>query len=606
MRGCRGFEGLVDKCYSIFALAGLAMLHLAPSFSSGICLAQNYTCSDQQCVSSDLSSYSVMGSVPSVDACEKQCNQYYMSNDTLQLLASLRRFEEVALQCGDDENFLYARMWRLSCYYNFSMRDSFFSESSAALKLFTQKGHERYRYDLFRLRVQYYLFSNEFHHALQEAERLVRMAQEEESGYGLGISHFTLAFVFQLQYAYGKAAAHYGEALSYLRQDDPKHLELRLHCFDQMADCYANSEVYDKLDSVNRLWRSEFQWHRINLQDTSERNQWQLSIERFYLSLARYWMACDSLSQAWGWIDSAARFVHGALGEEAALLIEKETWFQRAGLLDSALAVNDRLLALNGDDDLSRSRLDHRQVRAQLLLAAGNYSQAARLYDSLLSEKNSIFKAATMQASMELSAILEAERARQDALKSRLYSIMAGVVVLFSLVIAAVLWRKNRQTVRKNRILVEKVEHLALTHDAIQELQLLQGLRQTESKERDLYEKLEAMMRERHLYLDAKMNRESLARELGTNSTYLANAIKACRPGLTVGKYVMEWRVAYARNLLASCHFQIAEVAEKSGFITRAAMNRAFNECYGMSPSEYRGAVHSSKNASPSIGIPSL
>lgn len=530
-----------------------------------------------------------------VQACEKLGNWFYAENDTLQLLAALRRFESEAEQCDDDENRLYARMWRLACYYNYSMRDSFFTAANDALRLFTQHDHERYRYEVFRLRVQYYLFSNEFHHALQEAERVVRMAQKEGSAYGLGISHFCLAFVFQLQYVYEMAIAHYSEALAYLKREEQQHAELRLHCFDQLADCYANIKAYDKLDSVNNLWRHEYKAHGIDMLDVSDNNPWQLSLERFYLSQARYWMARGNLSLARGCLDTAAHFVQGALGDEMALLIEKGNWFHKAGRFDSALAVNSQLLAMNSVDDLARSRLDHMQVRAQLLLALGNHSEAARLYDSLLTERSNIFKASTVQATMELSAILEAERIQRATLKSRLHMVIGGVVMLFSVTLSLVLWRKNSQTLRKNKILVEKIERLAVSHDAIQELQHLQGLQRAESKERELYERLETLMRESHPYLDAKLNRDSLARELGTNSTYLANAIKACRPGVTVGKYIMEWRVAYAVNLLRSCRLQISEIAIQSGFGTRATMNRAFNDCYGMSPSEYRGAIQSSK-----------
>lgn len=603
MRSC-GWQvnNVVKYCQRLLFAVLLLFLLFANRTGSGI--AQTLSVTVRQIDSLRGRADSAADCGERVQAREKLCNWFYKENDTLQLLASLRSFENEAQQCGDDENRLYARMWRLACYYNYSMRDSFFTASNDALRLFTQRGHERYRYEVFRLRVQYYLFCNEFHHALQEAERVVRMAQEEGSAYGLGISHFCLAFVFQLQYVYDMALTHYSEALVYLKQNEPQHVELRLHCYDQMADCYASAGAYDQLDSVNDLWSLEFKMHRIDMHDTSERNSWQLIIERYYLSQARYWMAKEDLSRAWDYLDSASRFVQGVVGGEMSFFIEKETWFQKAGFLDSAFAVNDKLLAMNSDGDVARSRLDHLQVRAQLLLAMGNYDEAARLYDSLLTERNKIFKASTVQATMELSAILEAERVQRATLKSRLYMLIAGIVVFFSVTLSIVLWRKNRLTLRKNKMLVEKVERLAISHDAIQELQRLQGLQQAESKERELYERLEAMMRERHPYLDAKLNRESLARELGTNSTYLANAIKACRPGVTVGKYIMEWRVAYAVNLLRTCRLQMGEIAVKSGFVTRATMNRAFNECYGMSPTEYRGAIQSSKEIDVEIEEP--
>lgn len=127
-----------------------------------------------------------------------------------------------------------------------------------------------------------------------------------------------------------------------------------------------------------------------------------------------------------------------------------------------------------------------------------------------------------------------------------------------------------------------------MSHDAIVELQQRQGLQQAADKEQELYERLEALMRAQHPYLDPKLNRESLARELGSNSTYLASAIKTFGGGMTVGNYITHWRVAFAVHLLRSSSLRVSEIASQSGFISRATMNRAFSECLGMSPSEYR------------------
>ena len=72
-----------------------------------------------------------------VEAWEHLCNWYYRENDSVLLLAALRHYESEAQACGDKENFLYARMWRLASYYNYSMRDSFFMASDSALRLFS-------------------------------------------------------------------------------------------------------------------------------------------------------------------------------------------------------------------------------------------------------------------------------------------------------------------------------------------------------------------------------------------------------------------------------------------------------------------------------------
>ena len=85
-----------------------------------------------------------------------------------------------------------------------------------SLRLFTRYKQDRFRYEVYRLRIQYYLFNNELRNALREAECVVRMANDEGEGYGLGVSHFCLGDVLQMQYMYETAVEHYSQALNYL------------------------------------------------------------------------------------------------------------------------------------------------------------------------------------------------------------------------------------------------------------------------------------------------------------------------------------------------------------------------------------------------------
>ena len=522
-----------------------------------------------------------------LEAWESLSNCYYAGRDSILLLGALSQMESTARTCGDVNNYLYARMWRLTCYYNYSMRDSFFMMCDESLRLFTRYKQDRFRYEVYRLRIQYYLFNNELRNALREAECVVRMANDEGEGYGLGVSHFCLGDVLQMQYMYETAVEHYSEALNYLSKDAYEHIELRLRCFERLADCYATAERYERLDSLNRLWKKEFVDHGIDMYDDSADNPWRVMLGYFYLSQAHYHLESGGLEVAHKFLDTAERFIAG----EELMLVEQEAWYKRAGLYDSALAKNDRLLAKASGADLARSEFDHKQARAQILFSMGNFREAARLYDSLLSERNLIFKATAIRSTMDLASMLEAERTRRAELKGTLYLFIGGTLAAFCGTLALTFLYESRKTLRKNRMLVEKVERLELTHGAISELQRQQGFQRAESKEHELYERLELLMRERHPYLDPRLNRDTLARELFTNTTYLANAIKQFRPGVTVGSYIAQWRVAYAAHLLHMSSLRINEVARQSGFVSRVTMNRAFNECYGMSPSEYREAL---------------
>lgn len=103
-----------------------------------------------------------------------------------------------------------------------------------------------------------------------------------------------------------------------------------------------------------------------------------------------------------------------------------------------------------------------------------------------------------------------------------------------------------------------------------------------------LYTRLEALMRERRLFLQPDLNREQVAAELGTNKLYLANAISE-HAGLTFTEYINRWRLEYARELLAKDHTtKIEAIAQMCGFNSVRTFYRLFQQTYQLTPTEFR------------------
>lgn len=95
----------------------------------------------------------------------------------------------------------------------------------------------------------------------------------------------------------------------------------------------------------------------------------------------------------------------------------------------------------------------------------------------------------------------------------------------------------------------------------------------------------------RELWRDPEITLNSLARQLGTNTTYLSRALNDGL-GVTFNAFINARRVEEVKRLLAdpAVTAEILQIAIDSGFNSKASFNRAFAEFAGTPPSVYRRA----------------
>jgi len=83
---------------------------------------------------------------------------------------------------------------------------------------------------------------------------------------------------------------------------------------------------------------------------------------------------------------------------------------------------------------------------------------------------------------------------------------------------------------------------------------------------------------------------EGLAREVGLSRSALADRFVALI-GEPPIQYLTRWRLALASQALASCNDAVARVAERVGYDSEAAFNRAFKREFGLPPAAWRRAA---------------
>ena len=88
-------------------------------------------------------------------------------------------------------------------------------------------------------------------------------------------------------------------------------------------------------------------------------------------------------------------------------------------------------------------------------------------------------------------------------------------------------------------------------------------------------------------HLSDELSLTALAEVGGFNSSYLSRLFKQ-EMQRTLSDYILDKRIALAKNLLETPGIQIQAVAEKTGYISPHSFTRAFKMSTGLSPTEYR------------------
>jgi len=101
---------------------------------------------------------------------------------------------------------------------------------------------------------------------------------------------------------------------------------------------------------------------------------------------------------------------------------------------------------------------------------------------------------------------------------------------------------------------------------------------------------LRQKLQDEHCYRNPDLRQVTLAQELGTNSSYLSQAINRST-GMGFAEFLNQYRVGEARRLLrdpANDPYTIEAIGQRAGFRSKTAFYRAFKKVTGTSPAAYK------------------
>lgn len=229
----------------------------------------------------------------------------------------------------------------------------------------------------------------------------------------------------------------------------------------------------------------------------------------------------------------------------------------------------------------------------------GHSANAFAIADSIISTIDSALVWQKRSDAAELSVIYqthEKEMALKDQkAKTIIYRIAAFASFLLLLLVGYILWRvrrDNKLLTEKNRSLFEQIRQREQAEEINDEFRKSKfKIQDSElSHNQLLYNRLCDLMQDPDVYTNPDANHETLARLLGTNRTYLAEAIRECAD-TTPSDFINHYRIRLAARMLATTDDNVGLIAEQCGITNRSTFARLFREHYSMAPTEYRKAA---------------
>ena len=244
---------------------------------------------------------------------------------------------------------------------------------------------------------------------------------------------------------------------------------------------------------------------------------------------------------------------------------------------------------------------EHMIPHFKAFLKAGHTEEALKVATNICEKTDSALTGIRKDELAQLSVIYQTQQYTMDLQRANTRSKVYLLIMVLLLSVSAIMgwllfrsWRCSKELKAKNRMLSEEVK-LCEQRQQRTELQLLARPQEELSAAQKLYLRICELMEKEKPFTNANLKREQLAAMLGTNHSYLGDAIRECANGQTISTFIDGYRTEYAAQLLANTDQPIGLVVEMAGFNNRVHFNKLFRLRYQLTPSEYRKITNSNR-----------
>ena len=373
--------------------------------------------------------------------------------------------KEIVLLATQTDSFqiVYNTMAELSrYYYNQDMRDSLLYWNAMIDTISRQRKEcPDALFTAGSLLCQDYLWAEDYELAMNEAIRMINLADKQQQEYGQTRGNYNLALIYQTVGEDSNAMAAFHRGLPWLDKNSGRPV-FEMQYLSDMVVSTLRLNQFDESEKI--LMRYEKLLDKLEQDYETKGYIFPVLFHRCLLNsrFSELYTRSGQLGKAHDYLDKASIFLKDSLDGYA-----KYAYYQSEALY--YIKVGNNRLALSAIDNalLLENDLDMMNLKIQVLRQSGQLEEAIRVYKKMLEMNTTINNNAFNRQINQLRILndlndsekqareLESQNAQIIAKQHQLIHILGTIAVLLILVV--VLYRLYRRTCRlKNELLCEK------------------------------------------------------------------------------------------------------------------------------------------------------
>ncbi len=407
---------------------------------------------------------------------------------------------------GDIEKEGLARWKKIVTLKNSSMTKELADEAEIQMTWFYGQTQWDNYYRTWQLKANALCSMGKLQLALHETQRMLDDAKKRENTLGRAMAYKQIGVIY-LNMKQTEPAVDALQRYAELMKDEDDDISSLSNIYYRMAKAYDYDKAYDQELRVTEEWL-EFLHKKVGKLEKPEVHE---CYNAYYLARAAAFIGQKKLEDAKMALDTAGHHAHLV---KTSLSLHHYYKMQARFFLASGDAAN-AVLYTDSVSMMTKDKDDHTsEVRAQALMMLGRGDEAARIYQRLYHEKDSLFGRDARQHLDELNTLFQVDELKMEQQQSKfLYMVIAASSIMVALLLLLLYgWRTaigHKKVSEELRIANEKAKASSkmktefvrnISHEIRTPLNILSGFTQIlttpgidlpESEKADIQERVE-------------------------------------------------------------------------------------------------------------------